>query len=367
MAKLPKLKSEIGKARSCSACEKPWTPTTREQTANTTCSKICQYKVVGEKTKGKPRIKPGSIKLDYTGQRFGKLTVLKPSDNFEPNTPRKWDCICDCGGTASVRGTALKNGTSKSCGCVSLEKLKKGWALAKENSIVKGLQGSLSVKDFLKQRGLSTKVVRTRINKGWTIERALETPPDKDVTKRNRRSRVKGRLFEKQVAGIIRESFPGLDEEDVRTTKMHGTDIRLSKRAREMFPFSVECKNYTKMGGYDLRKALDQAEKLAYPDTAPCVAWREHGDKKDDIKVCLDIKYFIAYLMKSCGINKSYPQLIEHISKNFEPPKVEGPEEIDFNELAETVFKGLQEKVIVKEFGKIDDNTASDNPDDKAI
>lgn len=56
-----------------------------------------------------------SLVKDLTGQRFGRLTVIKrvPSKN---NNAR-WLCQCDCGNVTEVLGTTLRRGESKSCGC----------------------------------------------------------------------------------------------------------------------------------------------------------------------------------------------------------------------------------------------------------
>jgi hypothetical protein len=59
--------------------------------------------------------------VDLTGQRFGKLLVLKRLDTYYApggaSSPR-WLCKCDCGNTIEVLGASLRNGTS-SCGCVN--------------------------------------------------------------------------------------------------------------------------------------------------------------------------------------------------------------------------------------------------------
>ena len=54
-------------------------------------------------------------KLDLTGQRFGKLTVIAPADNIEGRTA--WRCRCDCGNETIVKTYRLLNGHTKSCGC----------------------------------------------------------------------------------------------------------------------------------------------------------------------------------------------------------------------------------------------------------
>lgn len=56
------------------------------------------------------------------GQKFGKLTVVKRTDNYI--TPKgtkhsRWLCRCDCGNPdlIAVTGTHLKTGHTQSCGC----------------------------------------------------------------------------------------------------------------------------------------------------------------------------------------------------------------------------------------------------------
>ncbi len=60
---------------------------------------------------------------DLTGQRFGRLTVLRLADRTKPGYYR-YECLCDCGKTTIVQGNALRSGTIKSCGCLRLERLR---------------------------------------------------------------------------------------------------------------------------------------------------------------------------------------------------------------------------------------------------
>lgn len=55
------------------------------------------------------------MKLDLTGQRYGKLTVIKPGESINGHT--RWLCVCDCGKEAIVTTSHLRNGSTKSCGC----------------------------------------------------------------------------------------------------------------------------------------------------------------------------------------------------------------------------------------------------------
>ena len=62
--------------------------------------------------------------LDLTGQRFGRLTVIKEADKYISPQGLKfvqWLCKCDCGNDTIVLATNLKKGTTKSCGCLVKE------------------------------------------------------------------------------------------------------------------------------------------------------------------------------------------------------------------------------------------------------
>lgn len=66
------------------------------------------------------KVKPTNIK-DLTGQKFGRLTVIKRD---EQKTDRVyWLCQCDCGNPnlVSIRSSNLTSGDTKSCGCLKKE------------------------------------------------------------------------------------------------------------------------------------------------------------------------------------------------------------------------------------------------------
>jgi len=58
------------------------------------------------------------------GQKFGKLTVIKRVENYKWGSAQ-WLCNCDCGNEFIVNSGSLKYGTTKSCGCLHREILKK--------------------------------------------------------------------------------------------------------------------------------------------------------------------------------------------------------------------------------------------------
>lgn len=55
---------------------------------------------------------------DITGQRFGKLTVLYPCD-YKKRSTIIWHCKCDCGNECDIDGGNLRAGKTNSCGCIS--------------------------------------------------------------------------------------------------------------------------------------------------------------------------------------------------------------------------------------------------------
>lgn len=68
-------------------------------------------------------------KVDITGQRFGRLVVVRPTQNKGMFT--RWECKCDCGNTVLTYTNGLRSGHAKSCGCLKNE-------LAKKRSTVHG-------------------------------------------------------------------------------------------------------------------------------------------------------------------------------------------------------------------------------------
>lgn len=54
--------------------------------------------------------------IDLSGQKFGRLTVLKRAENKGKQTA--WTCKCDCGNTTVVSACNLKSGHTHSCGCL---------------------------------------------------------------------------------------------------------------------------------------------------------------------------------------------------------------------------------------------------------
>ena len=63
--------------------------------------------------------------IDLTGASYGRLSVVSRSENKGNLTA--WNCICECGANVSVRASDLRNGTTRSCGCLHKEVVSKNF------------------------------------------------------------------------------------------------------------------------------------------------------------------------------------------------------------------------------------------------
>lgn len=88
-------------------------------------------------------------------------------------------------------------------------------------------------------------------------------------------AKAKGRKFQQEVRDVILKIFPSLHPDDVRSTSMGapGEDILLSRAARTVFPYSVECKNVERL---NIWEAIKQAKENCAEHT-PLVAFKKNN------------------------------------------------------------------------------------------
>lgn len=60
---------------------------------------------------------------NLTGYKYARLTVLEMSGR-RSNGVYIWSCQCECGKILNVKGTSLKGGITKSCGCYREDRMK---------------------------------------------------------------------------------------------------------------------------------------------------------------------------------------------------------------------------------------------------
>ena len=83
----------------------------------TKCGHILNVRTDG--LKRNPQSCP-NCKNDLTGQKFGRLTVLKKG-KIDKNGHAYWICLCECGNQVEVAGTNIIRGLTQSCGCLHKE------------------------------------------------------------------------------------------------------------------------------------------------------------------------------------------------------------------------------------------------------
>lgn len=64
-----------------------------------------------------------AVKLNLMNQRFGRLLVVDSAPNKNGRTA--WQCKCDCGNEITVTTKSLRDGNTKSCGCLQKEVVSK--------------------------------------------------------------------------------------------------------------------------------------------------------------------------------------------------------------------------------------------------
>lgn len=91
-------------------------------------------------------------KINLTGQKFGRLTVLRDTGNRK-DSKVIWECECSCGKKVYVTSVALRSGNTRSCGC--LRGLPEGEAaknslllIYKGSARKRGIAWELSDEDF---------------------------------------------------------------------------------------------------------------------------------------------------------------------------------------------------------------------------
>jgi hypothetical protein len=63
-------------------------------------------------------------KVEMIGRRFGRLVVVKeakPAIHGNGKPRLRYVATCDCGGRTTVQGGNLRNGNTRSCGCIEIK------------------------------------------------------------------------------------------------------------------------------------------------------------------------------------------------------------------------------------------------------
>ena len=90
---------------------------------------------------------------NLTGQRFSRLVVQSICRQDDSNRMH-WLCLCDCGNTIVARADNLKQGLTRSCGCLRIETtgvgaVTHGMCGTSEYEIWKGIKKRCCVEDYI--------------------------------------------------------------------------------------------------------------------------------------------------------------------------------------------------------------------------
>lgn len=119
------------------------------------------------------------IKIDLTGQKFGRLTVVA-DDGTRDNGAVSWLCRCECGKSTPVRGALLKSGNTRSCGCLQLDRAREYGLRPGVNKITTATSRSRTgVRGVAKKRGVYEVTIninkkQTYLGRYKTLEEATE-------------------------------------------------------------------------------------------------------------------------------------------------------------------------------------------------
>ena len=125
-------------------------------------------------------------RIDMTGETYGWLKVLGPSDIKTSSGELKWKCECRCGNITFVTRKNLKNGSTVSCGCFHKQQLAERQKRGHQNSYdltgefgkgytSKGEEFWFDLEDYDKIKG------RTWVfnSQGYLISSSLRSEPHK--------------------------------------------------------------------------------------------------------------------------------------------------------------------------------------------
>ena len=196
---------------------------------------------------------------DLTGQRFGRLVALEPTDKRYRSTII-WRCRCDCGNACEVPSAWLRKGLTRSCGCLQDE--------ARRNDVTGQRRGHLTAIRPTDQRRNGATVWEWRCDCGATVLKALGLVGDSASTmcptcarklKKEQAAAMRDRQERDEDHNMVLGNLEGLragklfrnNTSGVRGVSWHGPN--------KMWVARIEVNGKTKTIGY--YKTIDEAAR----------------------------------------------------------------------------------------------------------
>jgi len=107
-------------------------------------------------------------------------------------------------------------------------------------------------------------------------------------------SKAKGRKLQNFVRDMLRDVFPKLHKDDIKsqTMGMVGQDIVLSPQARLKIPYAIECKNVERLQFW---KTTEQAKENIIDNQIPLIVVKRNGTEP---WACMPLDHFMDLISK---------------------------------------------------------------------
>ncbi len=103
--------------------------------------------------------------VDFSGLRFGKLTVLERIENKKGVAVTRWLCECDCGNRRIVYKAQLTNGEATSCGCLFGKTTNNKWTDEEDAKLLELRNSGLTYVEISKRIDRTPAACRVRLTK----------------------------------------------------------------------------------------------------------------------------------------------------------------------------------------------------------
>lgn len=157
--------------------------------------------------------------IDLTGQRFGRLTVIRPTEERYISSV-VWECRCDCGNLCRVPSYWLRHGIKHSCGCLQDE--------SRRDDITGQTRGRLTAIRPTDQRSNGATIWEWRCSCGAMVYKSIRAVGDTASTmcpacarklKREQAEAMRGRVERDEDTGVALGYLPG-----IRAGKLHSNN-----------------------------------------------------------------------------------------------------------------------------------------------
>jgi len=108
---------------------------------------------------------------DMTFEKHGKLFVLERAGTGHRGECM-WLCLCDCGTEVAARGSLLRGGMVRSCGCSSRNR---------ERIYADFGGGPVPLTDVAEIFDIPMDALRYRYYRGWSLDRIIAESPDRII------------------------------------------------------------------------------------------------------------------------------------------------------------------------------------------